>query len=201
MKTRSIYLLLVLSLFGMCHGMAQERVRSGARGPGGNAAAGGVISRSDLLEVTVFREADLGTTGEVTRAGTLAVPLVGPVQVAGLTTDQASRVIESKLKNGYLVRPQVTVSIIKRVVRTVTVLGQARQPGVFTLPANRQLTLVEVIGLAGGLTEIANPKKVTLKRRATGRASIIDVRAIMQGRGRDLLVADGDVINIPESWF
>ena len=198
MKTRSL-LLLLLSFFGMCHVVAQERVNRGGQGQG--AAASGVISRSDTVAVKVFREADLDTTGEVTRAGTLSIPLLGPVKLAGLTTDQAARVIEARLKDGYLVRPQVSVSIFKRVVRTATVLGQARQPGVFTLPANRQLTLVEVIGLAGGFTEIANPRKVTLKSAATGRARLVDVRAITQGRAPDIVVSDGDVINIPESWF
>ena len=55
--------------------------------------------------------------------------------------------------------------------------------------------------ITGGFTEVANAKKVTLKSRATGRTRIVDVRAIARGRARDIVLADDDVINIPESWF
>jgi polysaccharide export outer membrane protein len=166
-----------------------------------DAGAQGVIGTSDEVSVKVFREADLDTLGEVSPAGTLTIPLLGPVKIAGLSPVQAEKVIEARLRDGYLVRPQVSVAIVKRVVRTVTVLGQARQPGVFTLPDNRKLTLLEAIGMAGGLTEIANERKVRLKSGRTGATRIVDVKRIMDGKSADITLSSGDIINIPESWF
>ena len=96
-------------------------------------------------------------------------------------------------------KPEVTVSIEARIRRTVTVLGQAQRPGVFELPAHRRLTLVEAIGMAGGVTRIANAKKVTLKRG--GAVQAINLSDITSGQGTDIPLQDGDMITIPESLF
>lgn len=162
----------------------------------------GLIGRLDTVEITVFREDDLATRGQLSADGTLSMPLIGSVRLQGLTTDQAANAIEQKLRDGYLVRPQVKVSIGGRVRRTVTVLGQAQSPGVFELPANRSLTVVEVVGMAGGVTRIANAKKLTLKRGgAKAEVVQVDLKAITSGRAQDIPLRDGDVISIPESLF
>ena len=69
----------------------------------------------------------------------------------------------------------------------------------FELPANRRLTLVEAIGMAGGVTRIANAKKVTLKRGAV--VWTISLPDITSGKGTDVSLQDGDMITIPESLF
>jgi polysaccharide export outer membrane protein len=129
------------------------------------------------------------------------MPLIGAVRLEGLTTDQAAAAISRKLADGYLVKPEVSVSIEARIRRTVTILGQAQRPGVFEIPAHRQLTLVEAIGMAGGVTRIANAKKISLKRVADGKIEIINLNDITTGKGSDILLRDGDVIQIPESIF
>ena len=116
----------------------------------------------DTVEIRVFREDDLTTTGQLSADGTITMPLIGPVKMAGLSTDQAAASIKAKLKDGYLVNPQVSVSIEARVRRTVTVLGQAQNPGVFELPADRKLPVLEAMGRAGAATRSANTKKKSL---------------------------------------
>lgn len=160
----------------------------------------GVISRMDNVEIRVFREDDLTTRGQLSADGTISMPLIGSVRVQGLTTDQAAAAITRKLADGYLVKPEVSVSIEARIRRTVTILGQAQRPGVFELPAHRQLTLVEAIGMAGGVTRIANSKKITLKRGG-GAVRIVNLTEITRGNGSDIPLVDGDVISIPESLF
>jgi protein involved in polysaccharide export with SLBB domain len=171
--------------------------------PGLSAAEGersaGVIGHMDHVEIRVFREDELTTRGQLSADGTITMPLIGAVRIAGLSTDQAAAVIKSKLADGYLVKPEVSVSIEARIRRTVTVLGQAQRPGVFELPANRRLTLVEAVGMAGGLTRIANPKKITLKRG--GSVRMLNISDITSGNGADISLQDGDVITIPESLF
>ena len=73
-------------------------------------------------------------------------------------------------------------------------------PGVFELPAHRQLSLVEAIGMAGGVTRIGNPKKISLKH-AGNQVQIVNLSEITMGKGTDIPLRDGDVINIPESFF
>lgn len=161
----------------------------------------GVIGRMDHVEIRVFREDELTTRGQLSGDGTISMPLIGSVRIEGLTTDQAAAAITRRLADGYLVKPEVSVSIEARIRKTVTILGQAQRPGVFELPAHRQLTLVEAIGMAGGVTRIANAKKITLKRLAGGSVEIVNLSDITKGKGADIPLRDGDVITIPESLF
>jgi protein involved in polysaccharide export with SLBB domain len=165
--------------------------------------ASGIIGKLDTVEIRVFREDELTTAGQLSADGSISMPLIGAVKMAGLTTDQAAAAIKAKLKDGYLVNPQVSVSIEGRVRRSVTVLGQAQNPGVFELPADRKLTVVEAIGMAGGATRIANTKKITLKRNNGGRPQVLNLnlKDITSGKVADLPLRDGDVISIPESLF
>ncbi len=161
----------------------------------------GVIGRMDNVEIRVFREDELTTRGQLSGDGTISMPLIGAVRIEGLTTDQAAAAITRKLADGYLVKPEVSVSIEARIRKTITVLGQAQRPGVFELPAHRQLTLVEAIGMAGGVTRIANSKKISLKRRGGGGVEIVNLSDITTGKGNDISLRDGDVVTIPESLF
>ncbi len=160
----------------------------------------GLIGRMDNVEIRVFREDELTTRGQLSADGTITMPLIGSVRIVGLTTDQAAAAITRKLADGYLVKPEVSVSIEARIRRTITVLGQAQRPGVFELPAHRQLSLVEAIGMAGGVTRIANGKKINLKRSG-GQIVVVNLTDITTGKGKDIPLRDGDVISIPESLF
>jgi polysaccharide export outer membrane protein len=184
------FIFMILTVLGAPLGMAQE-----------NATASGLIGSRDSVEIRVFREDDLTTRGQLSTSGTVLMPLIGSVRLAGMSTDAAAKMIEGKLRDGYLVRPEVTVSITSRVRKTVTVLGKVQSPGVFRLDPNRQLTLAEAIGMAGGLQRIANSKKVTLTRRSASTPMVINFKDIASGRIKDIPLVDGDIINIPESLF
>ena len=186
-------LLLLCALIGLLTAFSSGQTVEGGR-------ASGVIGQRDTIEIRVFREDDLTTTGQLSGDGTISMPLVGAVKLAGLTTDSAAKAIEAKLKDGYLVKPQVSVTIEGRIRRTITVLGQAQNPGVFELPVNRSLTVVEAIGMAGGSTRIANTKKITLKRSG-GKVQTINLKDITSGKASDISLKDGDVLSIPESLF
>lgn len=180
----------LLVVIGAPLGLAQER-----------ATASGTIGSRDSVEIRVFREDDLTTRGQLSNAGSVSMPLIGNVRLSGMSTDSAARLIEGKLRDGYLVRPEVTVSITSRVRKTVTVLGKVQSPGVFRLDPNRQLTLAEAVGMAGGLQRIANSRKVTLTRRNASEPMVINFKDIASGKIKDIPLADGDIINIPESLF
>jgi protein involved in polysaccharide export with SLBB domain len=187
------FFLILCALLGLLAVFSHGQTVEGGR-------ASGVIGQRDTIEIRVFREDDLTTTGQLSSAGTINMPLIGSVKLAGLTTDSAAKAIEAKLKDGYLVKPQVSVTIEGRIRRTITVLGQAQNPGVFELPVNRSLTVVEAIGMAGGATRIANTKKISLKRSG-GKVQTINLKDITSGKASDISLKDGDVLSIPESLF
>jgi polysaccharide export outer membrane protein len=184
----------LLIVLGLCGMFAVDAGAQAARD------TSGVIGRLDTVEIRVFREDDLTTRGQLSADGSITMPLIGAVRLVGLTTDQAASAIAAKLRDGYLVRPEVSVSIEARVRRTVTLLGEVQRPGLFELPVHRPLTLVEAIGLAGGATRIANVKKITLKRN-NGGPYTINLNDITSGKAKDVPLQDGDVVTIPESIF
>ena len=189
---------LTLFLIALLTGLVP--MQASAQGAQGERSSG-VIGRMDNVEIRVFREEELTTRGQLSGDGTISMPLIGSVRIEGLTTDQAAAAITRRLADGYLAKPEVSVSIEARIRKTVTILGQAQRPGVFELPAHRQLTLVEAIGMAGGVTRIANAKKITLKRLSGGSVEIVNLSDITKGKGADIPLRDGDVITIPESLF
>jgi polysaccharide biosynthesis/export protein len=132
------------------------------------------------------------------------LPLVGPVQVVGLSPNLAAQRIKTAYADGYLVDPQVNVSVADVAKRNFTVLGQVSKPGVYQIPEYEFITLVQAIGMAGGYTSKANEKKVTVKRTVDGE----DVTRTFNARdmaklseSRQIAIIDGDVISIAESIF
>jgi polysaccharide export outer membrane protein len=97
-------------------------------------------------------------------SGDIALPFGGRVQVAGLTTAQAARVIERSLK-GKAVNPQVVVNIAQNVSNSVTVMGEVRNPGRYPL-AEGSDRLLDVVALAAGPTKPADDIRVEVSRGA-----------------------------------
>lgn len=172
-----------------------------AADPGGNDYR---ISPADILDVTVFQETDMKSSLRVSTEGTIALPLVGIVTVGGMTTQEAAQAIRAKLSKGYLINPQVSVTVMEFSKRRFTVLGQVQKPGSFDIPDQQEVTLLQAIGMAGGYTRIANPGKVTLMRRTAGKEDVIMLNAKRMADGSAasaVLVLPGDVITVAESRF
>jgi polysaccharide export outer membrane protein len=83
--------------------------------------------------------------------------------------------------------------------KSLTVLGQVGKPGPVAFPLNGRLDLVNAIALAGGLTELANPKKVTINRKGT--VTVVDFKVISQRGDRPLMLQPDDVITVAERLF
>ena len=105
----------------------------------------------DALRVTVFQQPDLTTEARVTEKGTITMPLVGEVKLAGLTATEAGKQIAAELKNGKFLRnPQVSVAVTTVRSRQVNVLGLVARPGRYPLD-DTSSQLADVIAAAGGI--------------------------------------------------
>jgi polysaccharide export outer membrane protein len=105
----------------------------------------------DALRVTVFQQPDLTTEARVTEKGTITMPLVGEVKIAGLTATEAGKQIATELKNGKFLRnPQVSVAVTTVRSRQVNVLGMVARPGRYPLD-DTSSHLADVIAAAGGI--------------------------------------------------
>ena len=162
------------------------------------------IMPADILDITVFQEADLKSTLRVSNEGTIAFPLIGVVPVGGLTPQEAAQAVSGQLAKGYLVNPQVSVTVMEFSKRRFTVLGEVQKPGSYDMPDQQGVTVLQAIGMAGGYTRIANPGKVTLMRRVEGQQKTFDLNAkrMASGSGESAFaVLPGDVITVAESRF
>lgn len=162
------------------------------------------IREGDMVQVSVFNEPELAAGGRVRKDGTIQCPLIGAVKIQGLSQTAAARLVEELYRKDYLVNPEVNLFVSQFSVQRVTILGQVQRPGAHELPAEKNLTILQVLGLAGGPTRLANLKKVVVKRRVDGREQIfkVDVNGMASGKETMMFyVREDDVITVPESFF
>ena len=102
-----------------------------------------IVGEGDVLKVLVYDNDDLTTTVRVSGEDMITIPLIGPVNVKGLSISQIEDKIKNLLANGYLVDPHVSIFIEDFRSRNVTVLGQVSKPGLYEL--REETTLLEIL--------------------------------------------------------
>ena len=159
-----------------------------------------VLGPDDVLQITVYREAEMDREVRISSDGYISFPLIGKVKGEGLIVSELENSLTEKLKK-YLKQPQVTVFIKK--YGTITVTGQVEKPGSY--PLKGELTVIEAISLAGGFSKIASKNKVKVMRIDGNKKKVIFVRvADINKRGdksNDVSLKRGDIIFVPESLF
>ena len=108
------------------------------------------LRTGDVLEVEAFELPLYKFQQRVAKDGTIVAPLIGTLQVAGLTVEQVqSRMVTSLRDRGMMKEPVLTVNVVSRPSAVVTVSGAVARPGVF--PASGDLTVSDFLEMAGGL--------------------------------------------------
>ncbi|MFO7565588.1 MAG: polysaccharide biosynthesis/export family protein [Enhygromyxa sp.] len=155
------------------------------------------LAIGDRFEVRVFGEEDIGGSFQVQEDGSIDFPLIGRISVTGKTQAELAALLEATLGEGYLRDPHVTVIMTSRENLEVSVLGEVTRPGTF--PYVEKLTLVQAISDAGGLTELAQARRVKLTRKGPLGVGTYEVslKAITDGRAEDILLQPGDIIFVP----
>ena len=153
------------------------------------------ITASDLLEIEVFGVEDLKRTVRVNTAGSISLPLVGMVQVAGLTATEAEALIALRYGTDFLQNPQVSVFIKEFTTLRVTIDGAVAKPGIY--PLTGQITLLRALALAGGGAQLANMEDVLLFRlKSDGVQEVLkyDVKKIRNGESEDPILKGDDLV-------
>lgn len=156
-----------------------------------------VIVPNDVLNLQVFQEPELSNDElEVDNVGNIQMPLIGEIQAAGRTASELAADIAFKLRQEYIVNPQVVVSVTEPAKRFVTVEGQVEKPGVYEI--DREYTLLSAIARAESPTEVANLDEVVVFRTIDGErmAARFDLRDIRAGLAPDPQIIGGDVVVI-----
>jgi polysaccharide export outer membrane protein len=164
-----------------------------------------VLQPQDVIKVQVFQEEDINKQGDeisLSQESTVTLPLIGTISLKGKSVRQAEEMIRTLYDKDFIVNPQVTVTVVKYAERSVNVIGSVTNQGRIKFPQEGNLTIVDAISLAGGLTRLADLKHVKLTRKnANGESevTIIDVDSMTKTGGKDSVqLQPDDVIYVPE---
>jgi polysaccharide biosynthesis/export protein VpsN len=148
------------------------------------------LSAGDSFKVYVVGEDDLTKELTINTEGAVYFPLLGRLQVTGMTDSELENLFRERLTGDYLVNPDVSVLITQ--YREVFLEGQVREPGPYQFSPG--MTVRQAIAKAGGFTDYANRKKIYRHSKDNPGA---DKERVSQSDS----VLPGDVIEVAESWF
>jgi polysaccharide export outer membrane protein len=155
-----------------------------------------LIGASDLLEISVWGEQNLSRQASVRNDGFISLPLIGDVLAAGKTPVQLKTDLESLLAK-FIKDPRCAVIVLEPRSKRFYVQGQVATPGQYTL--DKELTLTQVIPIAGGFTQWADEDDIViLREEGDKRIRLeIDFNRIVKGKDKDVPIRPGDTIIVP----
>ena len=168
------------------------------------------VGPSDELKISVFDEPALSGSFRIDVDGSIPYSLVGRVIVTGRTVREIEQLLTTRLLDGYVRQPRVTVEVAQYRSRKVFIMGEVRTPGQYALDGD--VTLLEVLALAGALTESAG-EEISVRRAKEPAAKVgaslpddpttvevvrVSLPELQSGRmSSNLVLQDGDTIIVP----
>ncbi len=157
------------------------------------------VGPRDLLEIKVFELPDLNQTVRVSEDGSISLPLLGKVDVQGLTKDGVERKLAQLLEERYLRNAQVSVFIKEYQSQQVAVIGAVERPGMYELIG--RMTLLEMVSRAGGFKDNAANEIYVLREGKEGLAARLAINLeelLIEGnQNLNIPLQPGDIINVP----
>jgi len=180
---------LMAAFFVVASAMAQKQV----------AQPDYLLGGGDDVHILVFQNPDLTTDARVSENGMISFPLIGEVQIGGLSTAAAEKKIASALKDGgFVQKPQVNIVLVAVRGNQVSVLGQVNRPGRFPLETlNTRVS--DMLAAAGGVTPTGDDVAIlTGQRDGKPFRKEIDIPALFLGNNmdNDVVLAGGDSIYV-----
>ncbi len=182
---RRLLILLILALYGVIgHASEDNDYR---------------LSAGDMMRIVVFQNPDLTTEVRVSESGVISYPLLGSVELGGLTIPTAEKKIAGLLKDGKFVQqPQVNIILTQVRGNQVSVLGQVNRPGRYPLETFT-IHVSDVLALAGGISGTGSDS-VILSGTRNGKPfrREIDIPGLFidDKRSDDILVESGDIMYV-----
>jgi polysaccharide export outer membrane protein len=177
---------------------------------------GQTLGPGDVLRVSVYDNPDLSQEVTIAADGAFPYPLIGRVQAADLSVPQLESLLAKRFADGYLVSPQVGVTVTQHKSQQVYVMGAVSKPGPY--PLQRQTTLLEALSAAGGptpeagfeviLTHAADKQALPsgtskVSAAVNGQPAMrVSLEQLMAGGvPQRITLQDGDVVYVPTAAF
>ncbi|HSC36143.1 MAG TPA: SLBB domain-containing protein [Thermodesulfobacteriota bacterium] len=160
-----------------------------------------LIGPGDLLSIQVLEAPELSTEARVNTQNTISFPLLGKVDIGGLTAQEAEERIKEQLSEKYMHDPHVVVAIKEFKSQRVAVIGSVKNPGTYELLGKGNL--LDALALAGGLADDASEIAYITRKGKQGQDKTVqvDLNQLLDEGKSDLNVSInmGDVVYIPEA--
>ena len=155
------------------------------------------LVQGDKLRIEVYKDAQLSQSVQIRPDGKITLPLIGDLQADGKTPIQLRDLIATQLKT-YMTNPVVTVIVVETKPEVAYVIGEVNHPGSVQLQ-DGQLTVLQAIGLAGGLKDFANSKSIKIMRKAgkPGNVTTFNYKEAIRGAAPVYIHAD-DTVVVPD---
>jgi polysaccharide export outer membrane protein len=161
--------------------------------------AGFTIGPEDVLGILVWRDQEVSGDVTVRPDGMIALPLIRDVKAAGLTPIELADRIQTALRE-FITDAAVTVVVRQMNSRKVFITGEVTRPGAYSLASS--MTVMQLIAVAGGLTEFAEAKRISIMRVETGRTTTFpfDYKNVASGKksAQNIVLKPGDTVVVPE---
>lgn len=160
-----------------------------------------LLGAGDLIQVTVFESEELNAKVRVSSRGFITLPLLGQVQVKGMSARETEMHIETAYREKYIKNPHVAVFVEEHFSQRITLIGQFKTPGTYDYLS--KMRLLDVMALAGGLNEKSGHTAQIRRRGRSGEALtlLIDLEKIITEGKEELNIEmnGGDVVFVPEA--
>lgn len=165
-----------------------------------NASDDYLLGPGDQIEILVFSYDEFTTKKTILPDGTITLPILGSVQASGFTIEELRAELRQRLAS-LLVDPAVTVNLVGLRSVVVNVAGEVERPGPIQLDGGDKSTLIAALSAAGGVTQYANIRNVTLERTASDGSKVsrsFDLWELLSTNTAppDFILQDGDSIYI-----
>jgi polysaccharide export outer membrane protein len=168
-------------------------------GPAVAVEPGFTIGPEDVLGVIVWREADVSGDVTVRPDGMITLPLIRDIRAAGLTPQELADRVQTALRE-YVTDASVTVVVRQMNSRKVFITGEVAKPGAYPLASS--MTVMQLIAVAGGITEFAEGKSISVMRVEAGQTKTFpfDYKNVANGKkpAQNIVLKPGDTVVVPE---
>ena len=182
-----IFIYMCISIFSILSFSQENKDYSYSMGP------------KDLITISVFEVQELNITVRISEDGTITLPLLGRVEVEGLTRFQVEKKLAALLEEKYLKNAQVTVFIKEYQSKMVSIIGEVGNPGSYELIGKQ--SLLQMLSTAGGLKETASDRIIIIRRYKSGKTSSLEINLdelMVKGNPTmNIPLQPGDIINVP----
>ncbi|HTN42836.1 MAG TPA: polysaccharide biosynthesis/export family protein [Nitrospiria bacterium] len=158
------------------------------------------IGPEDVLEIMVWKNADLTRTVTVRPDGKISLPLIGDVQASGLTTAELKTDVTRKMKD-YIAAPEISILVTTINSYFYYITGEVAHPGKY--PLKERTTVLQAISMAGGFTPFASKNGMSLFRKDPNNSAEVKLRVryddiiSSEDPRKNLELQSGDTIVVP----